>query len=150
MREASRSSSRIDPTNIASTSRARMKISMPKKFDGTKSKFWGFLQQVKLYLRLHPLQYHDGFIQVGFIGALLSRSALSWFAPWMEKDSWLLYNLNSFLEVFTTTFGERDQERVAETKLLSLWQGSRSATMYAAKFQNLACDVDWNDKALIH
>jgi len=150
LREASRSSARPDPGNFASTSTAGMRISMPEKFDGTRSKFRGFLQQVKLYLRLHPLQYPDGFTQVGFIGALLSGSALSWFAPLMEKDSRLLYNLNSFLEVFTTTFGESDRERVAETKLLSLRQGSQSATMYAAEFQNLACDVDWNDKALIH
>src|SRR4029079_4603009 len=42
------------------------------------------------------------------------------------------------------------RERVAETKLVSLRQGSRSATTYAAEFQNLVCDVDWNDKALIN
>ena len=127
-----------------------IQISMPEKFDGTRSKFRGFLQQVKLYLRLHPFQYPDGFTQVGFIGALLSGSALSWFAPLMEKDSRILYDLNAFLEAFTATFGESDRERVAETKLVSLRQGSRSATTYAAEFQNLACDVDWNDKALIN
>ena len=68
----------------------------------------------------------------------------------MEKNSQIIYNLNAFLEVFTATFGESDWERVAETKLVSLWQGSWSATTYAAEFQNLACDVDWNDKALIN
>lgn len=68
----------------------------------------------------------------------------------MEKDSWLLYDLNSFLEVFTATFKESHWKRVVETKFLSLRQRSRSATIYAADFQNLAYNMDWNDKALIN
>ncbi len=39
LREASRSSVRPNLENFASTSTARMKISMPEKFDGTRSKF---------------------------------------------------------------------------------------------------------------
>jgi hypothetical protein len=38
---------------------------------------------------------------------------------------------------------------MATTKLLSLRQGSRSASVYAADFQQLAYDVDWDDNALI-
>lgn len=134
LKEVSRLTSQPNSRSLASTSIRKERISMPKKFDGTRSKFRSFLQQVKLYLRLHHFQYPDGFTQVGFIGALLSGSALSWFAPLMEKDSRILYDLNAFLEVFTAIFGESDRERVTETKLLSLRQGSRSATTYAAEF----------------
>lgn len=81
---------------------------MPNKFDGMRSKFWRVLQQIKLYLKLHSFQYCNRFIQVGFIEALQSRSTLSWFIPLIEKSSQLLYDLNSFLKVFITTFGDSD------------------------------------------
>ena len=126
------------------------KVSMPEKFDGTRSKLRGFVQQVKLFLRLHPLRYPDGTTQVGFVGTLLSSTTLSWFAPLMERNSPLLNDLDAFLEALTATFGDSDRERVAETKIQTLRQGSRSAAIYAAEFQQLACDLDWNDKALMN
>ena len=76
------------------------KISMPEKFDGTRSKFRGFVQQAKLFLPIHPSGYLDGITQVGFVGTLLSGTALPWFAAVMEKKSRLLYNLGSFMEAF--------------------------------------------------
>lgn len=123
---------------------------MPEKFDGTKLKFRGFVQQVKFFLSLHPTRYLDGITQVGFIGTLLSCNALFWFAPLMEKISPLLKNLNAFMEAFTATFGDSDPERMAKTKIQILQHGSRSAAIYTAKFQQLTCDLDWNSKALIN
>jgi hypothetical protein len=35
------------------------KFIMPKKFDGTRSKFRDFVQQVNLFLGLHPSHYTD-------------------------------------------------------------------------------------------
>lgn len=93
---------------------------MLEKFDGTRSKFWRFLQQIKFYVRLHPFQYFYGFTQVGFIYTLLSKSVLFKFVLLIEKNFWLFYDLNIFLEVFMTIFGESDQEIIAKTKLLSL------------------------------
>ena len=125
------------------------KASMPDKFDGTRSNFRGFVQQVRLYLRLYPFRYPDGFTQVAFIGTLLSGNARSWFAPLLEKDSPILYNLEAFMERFTAAFGDSDREGVAERKIQNLRQGSRSAAIYAAEFQQLTCDLDWNDKAFM-
>lgn len=81
---------------------------MSQKFDRIRLKLWIFLPQVKFYLRLHPSQYFDGFTQVGFISALLSRNVLSRLVPFIEKDSQLFYNLNSFFEIFMATFGKSD------------------------------------------
>ena len=133
------------PRNMAKEPKA----SMPDKFDGTRSNFRGFVQQVRLYLRLYPFRYPDGFTQVAFIGTLLSGSACSWFAPLMEKDSPILYDLEAFIRRLTATFGDSDRERVAERKIQGLRQGSRSAAIYAADFQQLTCDLEWNDKAFM-
>lgn len=51
----------------------------------------------------------------------------------MEKDSQLLYDLNSFLEVLMTTFEKNNLERVVEIKLVFLRQGSCLTTTYATK-----------------
>jgi hypothetical protein len=53
------------------------------------------------------------------------------------------------LEEFSRTFGERDWALIATTKLRTLQQRSRPASAYVAEFQQLACDLDWNDTALI-
>jgi hypothetical protein len=68
---------------VAQVTHAREpKFIMPEKFDGTRSKFRGFVQQVNLFLRLHLSRYPDDSTQtVAFIGSLLSGSAFSWFAP---------------------------------------------------------------------
>jgi len=58
-------------------------ISLPNKFDGTCSKFQGFINQVRSVIRLHPHdQYPTNPTQVGLIGALLSSTILAWFAPY--------------------------------------------------------------------
>ena len=146
LREA-RHVSHTTPLDILRISMREPKASMPDKFDGTRANFRGFVQQVRLYLRLYPSRYPDGFTQVAFIGTLLSGNARSWLAPLLEKDSPILYNLEAFMGKLTAAFGDSDRERVAERKIQNLRQGSRSAAIYAAEFQQLTCDLDWNDKA---
>jgi hypothetical protein len=55
-----------------------------------------------------------------------------------------------FEALFTAAFGDSDRKRVAETKMQSLRQGTQSAAIYAAEFQQLTCDLEWNDKAFIN
>jgi hypothetical protein len=53
---------------VAQTTHAKEpKFIMPKKFDGTRSKFCGFMQQINLFLRLHPSRYLYDFMQADFI-----------------------------------------------------------------------------------
>jgi hypothetical protein len=53
------------------------------------------------------------------------------------------------LEEFSRTFGERDRALITTTKLQTLQQRSCPTSAYVAEFQQLACDLDWNDTALI-
>jgi hypothetical protein len=126
------------------------KFIMSEKFDGTRSKFCGFVQQVNLILWLHRSRYPDDSTQVAFIGLLLSRNAISWFASFLEKHSSVLQDMAQFEALFTIVFGDSNRERVAETKVQSLRQGIRSAAIYVAEFQELTCDLEWNDKTFIN
>lgn len=125
------------------------RVSLPEKFDGDRTKLRDFVNQIRLVFRLQPQRYSTEEIQVGFIGTLLAGTALSWFSSLLEKNSPLLANLDQFLEELSRTFGERDRALIATTKLRSLQQRSRPASAYVAEFQQIACDLDWNDTALI-
>ena len=79
----------------------------------------------------------------GLVGTLLSGTALSWFAPLLEKDSPVLYNFEAFVHEFSATFGEVDKARVAETKLWKLLLGSQLASIYPLEFRKVTCDLTW-------
>jgi hypothetical protein len=125
------------------------RVSLPEKFDGDRTKLRDFVNQVRLVFRLQPHRYAIEETQVGLIRSLLIGTALSWFSSLLEKDSPLLADLDQFLDEFNRTFGERDRALIATTKLRTLQQRSRPTSAYIAEFQQLACDLDWNDMALI-
>ena len=147
--QASSSRLAVAVTTPISPATKEPRIGLPEKFDGTRSKFRGFVNQIRMIIRMQPSRYPIEETQVGLIGTLLSGAALSWFSPLVEKDSPLLEDFHGFLEEFTNTFGETDKGRTATTKIHSLQQQSRAASVYAAEFRQLACDVDWDNKALI-
>ena len=125
------------------------KIGLPVKFDGTRSQFRGFLNQVRLVIQMHPSRYPTDASRIGLIGTLLSGSALAWFAPLLEKQSPLLNNYEDFISEFKACFGDTDSIRTAINKIRRLRQGDRPASAYAADFRLLASDIPWDDQALM-
>nr|PNR52172.1 hypothetical protein PHYPA_008546 [Physcomitrium patens] len=111
------------------------RVSLPDKFDGTRSKFRGFINQIKLIIVLQPKRYPTEESRVGLVGTLLTGQALSWFAPLFEKRSSILNNFETFLEAFAEAFGEYDKVRWTTTKIWSLLQGMRSTSVYASDFR---------------
>ncbi len=124
-------------------------INLPEKFDGTCLKFRGFVSQVCLIMQLHPRRYFDDTIRVGFVGTLLTGTAVAWFAPILETSSPLLQDFNAFMAKFEAVFGDSDKARTSANKLRRLQQGTRSAIVYASEFRQLAYDVNWGEAALI-
>jgi len=124
-------------------------ISLPEKFDGTRLKFRGFVSQVRLIMQLHPRRYFNDTIRVGFVGTLLTGTATAWFAPILETSSPLLQDFNAFMAEFEVVFGDSDKAMTLANKLRRLRQGTRSAIVYTSEFRQLACDVNWEEAALI-
>lgn len=129
--------------------RKEPRVSLPDKFDGTRSKFRGFVNQIKLITVLQPERYPTEEARVGLVGTLLTGQALSWFAPLFKKRSPILSNFEMFLEAFAEAFGEHDKVRWATTRIRSLRQGMRSASVYASDFRQLASDINWGEEALV-
>ena len=136
----------------ASTSQSLLKepkISLPTKFDGTRSQFRGFLNQVRLIIHMHPNRYPTDATRVGLVGTLLTGTALAWFAPLLEKKSPILENFDTFINEFQASFGDTDSVRTTINKIRRLRQGDRPASAYAADFRLLACDIPWDEAAMM-
>jgi hypothetical protein len=96
------------------------KISLPEKFDGMCPKFRSFVSQVCLIMQLHPRRYSDDTTRVGFIGTLLTGTAVAWFAPILETSSPLLQDFNAFMAEFEVVFGDSDKAKTSTNKLRRL------------------------------
>ena len=53
------------------------KISLPTKFDGTRSQFQGFLNKIRLLIHMHPKRYPIDVGRVGLVGTLLIGTCTS-------------------------------------------------------------------------
>jgi hypothetical protein len=132
--------------NVSACNVDEPKFIMLEKFNGTRSKFCGFVQQVNLFLRLHPSRYPDDSTQVAFIGSLLSGNALFWFAPFLEKHLPVLQDMVQFEALFTDAFGDSDREKVADGKFAP--KNTVCCNLYSRI--SITCDLEWNDKAFIN
>ena len=136
-------------SSISQSSSKEPKICLPTKFDGTRSQFRGFINQVRLVIHMHPNRYPTDATRVGLVGTLLTGTTLAWFAPLLEKQSHLLQDFDGFIKEFQESFGDTDCVRTAINKIRRLRQGDRPASAYAADFRLLACDIPWDDEALM-
>jgi hypothetical protein len=49
------------------------KLSMPEKFDGTRSKFCGFANQVRLFIKMQPHRFSTQISQVDLVGTFFIK-----------------------------------------------------------------------------
>ena len=96
------------------------RISLPKKFDDTRSKFWGFVNQVWLITILQSKRYPSAQLWVGLVGTLLTEQALSWFAPLFKMEAHILNNFEAFLAGFVEVFKDHDKAYSTTTKICVL------------------------------
>jgi hypothetical protein len=96
------------------------KISLPEKFDGTRPKFRGFVNQVRLIIQLHPCRYPDDTTHIGIIGTLLVGTTTAWFTPILETSSPLLQNFDTFMAEFEVVFGDNDKAETSANKMCRL------------------------------
>lgn len=127
LRDAIKQLEHAQPPSMETSLRSNFKepkLSLPEKFNGDRSRFRGFINQVRLFILMQPLRYPTPSSQVGLVGTLLSGTALAWFSPLLEKYSPLLNDFEGFMEEFTACFGEVDKRKIADSKIRNLRQAS--------------------------
>jgi hypothetical protein len=128
------------------------KVGLPDKFDGNRSKYRGFINQMDLLFMINPQRYPTDAVKIGTIGTLLTGNALTWFSPFLEKPmhyAECLSDYSKFKDLMDRTFADIDRVTIAATKIRKLSQGKQPCATYASSFRLLAADLDWNDAALI-
>ena len=123
-------------------------VSLPERFDGTRSNLRSFVNQAKLLFELEPRRYPTDRMKVGLVGTLLTGVAAAWFCPLFESNSPLLDNFELFVKELQHTFGEHDRTVTAANKIRALKQGSKPVSVYATEFRLLASELGWDDRAL--
>lgn len=126
------------------------KVALPEKFDGTRTKLRGFLNQLRLLFLANPSRYSGEPQRVALAGSLLQGKALAWFSPRFENNPTLAnVTFTQFSNDLTAAFADIDEAAQAAIKIRRLVQGTQSASVYAADFQLLASSLEWGDAALL-
>lgn len=137
-----------------------VKVNAPESFNGERAKIQTFLTQVDLYLLFNRDKFENEHTKVVFAASYLRGTAFEWFSTHLQD---YINNSNNLGAMRTTTrqvfgrytnfkmlmqqtFGDIDEERTAERKLLYLKQ-TGSASSYAAEFQRWAIKTKWDDAA---
>jgi hypothetical protein len=81
---------------------------------------------------------------------LLTGQALSWFALLFERRALVLNNFEAFFAAFAEAFEDHDKARSTTTKIRIIQRRSCPASVYASDFRLLACDINWDEEALIN
>ena len=68
---------------------------------------------------------------------MLTKQALSWFAPLFERKTPILNNFEVFLAAFAEAFKDHDKACLATIKIRVLWQGLDPKSVYASNFKLL-------------
>lgn len=122
----------------------------PEKFDGNTHACREFLDQLDIHFHIHQEHYTSDESKVLYLLSLLKGPALQWASTIVRNKDSILQDYIAFISTLSSLFGEPERERNAERSLSNLKQGRDTAVEYAAKFQSIARDVPWNERALIH
>lgn len=142
------------------TAREKMKIITPTPFDGTPGHLQPFMTQVRAYQR----HYDGSFPYLGDrvlnAGSFLKGDALVWFEPYLrdfvnntsttrkDETNTMFKTLDNFEKAIKAAFGDLDEQRANEKRLLRLTQKG-SAAKYAAEFRQFASRISWSEDALM-
>jgi len=126
------------------------KLQLPEKYDGRRDQFRQFLSAVKLHFAMQPARFASDAPKVGFAAALLKGSAQDWVTPLLEKNHPTLHSWAAFESAFAAMFDDPHRARTAALKLANLRQGRRTVTAYAAEFQRIAIDTDFDDPSQLY
>jgi hypothetical protein len=129
------------------------KIAAPTAFDGTAKDLRSFLVQIELMFHVNASRFTSEESKIFTVASYLTDKALAWMTPILEKPnsfSDILQSWATFKAALKTTFGPVDQASISANAIRALKQGNRRVTAFAADFNLLASDLDFNEPALMH
>uniref|UniRef100_A0A674I505 DUF4939 domain-containing protein n=1 Tax=Terrapene triunguis TaxID=2587831 RepID=A0A674I505_9SAUR len=99
-------------------------IPLSECFDGSPSKFQGFMDQCQLLFCLRPQLHASNHTKLGLAVSLMTGEALDWASPALEANSPVLSKWAAFQRALLTIFDNPKHIRSTEAALRQLQQGS--------------------------
>jgi hypothetical protein len=137
-----------------------LKFPRPLPYDGENGDVQSFLTQVQAYLFMSEAGFKHNHERVLYAGGLLTGKAAEWWEPTLrdyleQKEEQrsaatkaVFGSYAKWAAKLKETFGNPDETRTAERKLLWMKQ-TKSASTYAVDFQRMAARLSWGEQALI-
>ncbi|KAH8193756.1 hypothetical protein TruAng_012078 [Truncatella angustata] len=133
------------------------KMPAPQAYDGKDGNVQGFLTQCKAYLRFYRDKIITPSDKILCIAGFLRGDALEWFEPTMrdylnnnteasreDSTNEMFANYAKFEDKLKATFGNPDETRTAERRLIQLKQKG-FASKYASEFKQISSRTTWSD-----
>ena len=136
------------PTTASTCNVPAPKIPIPDKFDGTRSKYRTFINQLKMTFTLPGAASLTDTEKVAFTVNLLSGTAAALVAPLIERNDKCLSNYQEFMDKIAI-LDDPERTATAENALTNARQGRQAASTYATSVRRYVADTTWNEPAII-
>lgn len=148
-----------DLTLMVKEPKKNIKLGKPKPFSGDPRELQGFLTMMELHLEEEGLERAKAAEKIRFVATYLIDDAWEWFEPILreqkdlpedERDNRvkdIFSSYENFKKYLKKAFGEVNEERIAERKILHLKQTS-SVRKYTVLFMKYASHINWSVDAL--
>lgn len=153
--QATPSSANMDENMDASIPANIMNVKHPDLYSGDRNKLEDWLMQWDLFFLFQGEKIPEN-KRVTLIASYMRGQAFTWIKPFIQQtnmgeapdavDAWVS-DFDLFKQQIRPVFGVQNEEAVARRKIQHIRQ-LRSAADYAAEFQQLAANTDWDDTAL--
>ena len=143
------STSSSNPSTVSVQQLKEPKISMPEEFHGNKKKAQNFIYQCQTVFLAQQARYRTDTEKILFAISYLKSAAFDWVSPYMKESRYTTEfpTFSVFEEKFLAIFGDPNQKRLAENKLMNLRQGNRPCSYLVSEFQRLLLEAGWSEKA---
>ncbi|OMJ26813.1 Retrotransposon-like protein 1, partial [Smittium culicis] len=125
------------------------KIPEIERFSGSPNKYPAFMAEIRRRFWANPNQFSTDHKKIDSISGHLTGSAMVRFDAIITENAPAAKNYEEFSAVFKSYFSDSGYALKSTNQLMSIFQGKRSVSEYAAEFRNLAIISEFNEKALI-
>jgi hypothetical protein len=101
------------------------------------------------YISLIDASFSSDYEQTRFIGQLLHCDSLKWYESLVRIGHEALYEYDTFLHEFITSFQDPNYQTKVNSKIVCLQQDRTPISYYIIQFHCLASEVEYSDPYLI-
>ncbi|TKA54567.1 hypothetical protein B0A49_13613 [Cryomyces minteri] len=123
-------------SNAASAVRLTEKLPDPEKFDGN----------LRLKLHGNSDRYPSEQLKLFYAYSRLEGAATAQLLPYVQGSVINLVDIEAFVKILETCFGDPDRQATAQRELAQLRQSNRDFHAYLADFQRIVADTGYTDE----